>query len=104
LIGSSLEAEVRISAPDAVFAILERLAAELRYLFIVSAVKLERGGAGNGSSGMRVEVAKAPGQKCERCWNYSPRVGENPGYPTICERCTAALEEGGWTTAVKRAQ
>jgi isoleucyl-tRNA synthetase len=40
-----------------------------------------------------VRVARADGAKCERCWNYSIHVGENAAYPTICERCTAALAE-----------
>jgi isoleucyl-tRNA synthetase len=28
-----------------------------------------------------------------RCWNYSTDVGESAKYPTVCERCVAALEE-----------
>jgi isoleucyl-tRNA synthetase len=28
-----------------------------------------------------------------RCWNYSTRVGESQRYPTVCERCVAALDE-----------
>jgi isoleucyl-tRNA synthetase len=42
---------------------------------------------------MHVEVRRAPGEKCERCWNYSTHVGENKEFPTVCERCTAALTE-----------
>jgi isoleucyl-tRNA synthetase len=33
--------------------------------------------------------------KCERCWNYSTRVGEDKQYPTVCERCSAVLKEIG---------
>jgi isoleucyl-tRNA synthetase len=40
-----------------------------------------------------VQVLRADGKKCERCWNYSIHVGENERYPTVCERCTAALDE-----------
>jgi len=43
--------------------------------------------------GLEVTVQKADGEKCERCWNYSARVGENPRYPTVCERCTESLAE-----------
>ena len=92
-IGSGLEAAVRLSAPQAIYPVLQKYAAELRYVFIVSAVELERSPRGNGSAGIQVEVLKAPGAKCERCWNYSTQVGANPEYPTICERCTAALKE-----------
>jgi isoleucyl-tRNA synthetase len=38
-------------------------------------------------------VARAEGEKCERCWNYSARVGESARYPTACERCVPALAE-----------
>ena len=43
--------------------------------------------------GLEVTIQKAEGQKCERCWNYSVRVGENKRYPTICERCSDAIAE-----------
>jgi isoleucyl-tRNA synthetase len=91
LIGGSLEAQVTISAAEPVYSVLTRYKDQLRYLFIVSAVTLEQ--AGNGSSGVAVKVAKAAGQKCERCWNYSARVGEDAAYPTVCERCSAVLKE-----------
>jgi isoleucyl-tRNA synthetase len=40
-----------------------------------------------------VQVSKAPGEKCERCWNFSTHVGEDKNYPTVCERCSAVLKE-----------
>jgi isoleucyl-tRNA synthetase len=43
--------------------------------------------------GLTIEVRRAAGTKCDRCWTYSIRVGENSDYPTICERCVAALYE-----------
>ncbi len=43
--------------------------------------------------GLALRVIAAHGAKCERCWNYSTHVGENSRYPTVCERCTAALTE-----------
>ena len=42
-------------------------------------------------SALSVEVTKAEGEKCERCWNYSTHVGEDATYPTVCERCSANL-------------
>jgi isoleucyl-tRNA synthetase len=39
-------------------------------------------------------VARAPGDKCERCWNYSETVGQNPRYPTLDARCVEQVEEG----------
>jgi len=94
LIGTGLEAQVMLTASDPVYTVLSRHAAELRYLFIVSAVTLTPG-SGNGTGGVHVEVKKADGAKCERCWNYSTRVGEDKEYPTVCERCSAVLKEIG---------
>jgi isoleucyl-tRNA synthetase len=91
LIGGSLEAQVSISAPHALMPVLERHREHLRYLFIVSAVDFQEVPGGDGAAALAVRVTKAAGQKCERCWNYSLHVGENPEYPTICERCSEAL-------------
>ena len=94
LIGTSLEAQVQLTAADAVYSVLKRYADQFRYLFIVSAVTLVQG-SGNGSGAVSVQVAKADGKKCERCWNYSIHVGEDKSYPTVCERCSAVLKEIG---------
>jgi isoleucyl-tRNA synthetase len=91
-IGKSLEAQLALTASDPVYSVLQRYAGQLRYLFIVSAVSLVPG-SGNGTSGVHVEVRKADGTKCERCWNYSTRVGEDKTYPTVCERCSPVLKE-----------
>ena len=92
LIGTGLEAQVTVTAADPIYSVLSRHAGQLRYLFIVSAVTLVQG-SGNGTGGAHVEVKKADGLKCERCWNYSTRVGEDKAYPTVCERCSAVLKE-----------
>jgi isoleucyl-tRNA synthetase len=88
-IGSSLEAAVEVTASGKTYELLESYRDDLRYLFIVSQVSLTRTEAGEVS----VKVRRADGQKCERCWNYSTRVGESARYSTVCERCVAALEE-----------
>jgi isoleucyl-tRNA synthetase len=56
-------------------------------------VRLERSASGNGTGGLTVEVSKADGQKCERCWNFSTQVGADQQYPTVCERCAPVLRE-----------
>ena len=92
-IGSGLEAQIHLAAPNSIYPVLERYRDQLRYLFIVSDVVLEKGLASNGDAGLMITISKAPGQKCERCWNYSTHVGEDPNYPTVCERCSAVLGE-----------
>ncbi len=93
--GANLEAQVTVAAAEPVFSVLTRYQDRLRYLFIVSAVTLVQGTSGNGTGGVSVQVTKADGKKCERCWNYSTHVGEDSVYPTVCERCSAVLKEIG---------
>ncbi len=85
LIGSSLEAKVILTADKETTRFLLPYYEDLRYIFIVSQVEVHEDEA------LKVEVLKADGAKCERCWNYSVRVGESEKYPTVCERCVAAL-------------
>jgi isoleucyl-tRNA synthetase len=86
-IGSSLGARVALVAPGNTLKLLKSHESELRYIFIVSQVELREGDE------LAISVSNAAGEKCERCWNYSTRVGEFNRYPTACERCVAALEE-----------
>jgi isoleucyl-tRNA synthetase len=92
LIGSSLEAHVRLEANRATYELLEHHREELRYVFIVSQVSLALL-EDAADEELRVRVERAAGQKCERCWNYSTLVGEFTRYPTACERCVEALAE-----------
>ena len=92
-IGGNLEAQVKLTASDSLYRVLEKHKDDLRYLFIVSQVALERGISGNGQGNLAVEVSKAAGKKCERCWNYSTHVGEDAEYPTVCERCSPVLKQ-----------
>jgi isoleucyl-tRNA synthetase len=93
VIGSSLEARVEIAASGDTYRLLKRYLDDLRYIFIVSQVELTESADGAAGDGVDVKVARAEGQKCERCWNYSTRVGESTRYPTACERCVEALAE-----------
>ena len=93
MIGTGLEARVHVTAPAPLFALLKRHEDQLRYLFIVSAVETRLAAAPDGTGTVKIEVKKADGQKCERCWNYSTHVGEDRTNPTICERCSAVLKE-----------
>jgi isoleucyl-tRNA synthetase len=86
-IGSSLEAKVVLTTDAATTRLMLDYYDQLRYIFIVSQVEVHEGDA------FAVEIQKADGEKCERCWNYSTRVGEVMEYPTICERCNEALTE-----------
>jgi isoleucyl-tRNA synthetase len=87
-IGSSLEAKVTLEASGSALELLQKHQKDLRYLFIVSQVELREG-----KENVSITISPADGAKCERCWNYSTRVGESETFPTVCERCVAALSE-----------
>jgi isoleucyl-tRNA synthetase len=92
-IGGSLEAKVLLNGAHPEAALWRKYAASLPALFIVSRVEIVTPGDPSRSNEPCLGIAHADGAKCERCWNYSTRVGENAGYPTVCERCVAALSE-----------
>ena len=41
--------------------------------------------------GVAVVVNLADGEKCERCWQILPEVGENATHSTLCHRCADAV-------------
>ncbi|GLT91885.1 hypothetical protein SLE2022_097470 [Rubroshorea leprosula] len=108
LIGSSLDAKVYLYTPDAELSskLLERNAAKneedkLHRIFITSQAEvlqsLEDEFVKNipykgeylveGKYKFWIGVSRADGSKCERCWNYSPKVGSFAEHPTLCSRC-----------------
>ena len=40
---------------------------------------------------LAIDVIKADGEKCERCWNYRSYVGVHIEHPTLCDRCIEAV-------------
>ncbi|MCI9332239.1 MAG: isoleucine--tRNA ligase [Oscillibacter sp.] len=83
-IGKSLEAAVTLTVPEA-----EKWLAEtpgLADLLIVSQVTVNTG------SQTAVDVRKAEGGKCERCWKVLSSVGSDPDHPTLCPRCSSAVK------------
>ncbi len=89
LIGKSLEAQVEINdAGIGVAALMGRLE-DLRELLNVSQLKM----GSSSSEAPPLVIAKADGQKCERCWHWETDVGSNPEHPTLCGRCVQAVKE-----------
>ena len=87
LIGSGLDARVTVTANDETRTFLEGFGDNLRFVFIVSQVDLV------GGSTLSVSVARAEGEKCDRCWNYTTDVGVDPNYAGACARCVESLKE-----------
>lgn len=97
LVNSGLEAKILLNADLELKSKLKHYLPQLPGLFIVSQVDLFSAGKGDFTSdvvpSLEITVQRAEGKKCDRCWNFSTRVGENSRYPTICERCSEAIAE-----------
>ncbi len=91
-IGTSLGARVVLTASGPVAALLDRHRAELAMLFIVSELEL-RVKSSDGPDVVNVEVERAPGVKCDRCWRYVANVRTEPDWAGICDRCVEALAD-----------
>jgi isoleucyl-tRNA synthetase len=90
-IGSSLQAKVVLSPSDQDRALLEAYAAQLPMLFIVSEVEVHaKGGAAPGSE-THIEIGRATGVRCDRCWRYVPGVSAEPEWAGLCDRCRHAM-------------
>ena len=90
VIGASLEAKVTLSLGPDHYPLFMSIEDMLPSVFIVSQVELLEEG-----SGVAVRVEHATGAKCERCWNWSETVGQDPRVPEVDARCIRQLE-GGW--------
>jgi isoleucyl-tRNA synthetase len=88
VIGTSLGAAVTLGDAGETAALLRQHEADLPMLFIVSQVKLEE----RAGEIVDVMVARADGQKCDRCWRIVPDVSTEPGTEGLCSRCIGALE------------
>ncbi|MGI9142741.1 MAG: isoleucine--tRNA ligase, partial [Fluviibacter sp.] len=86
-VGSSLQAEITISADGATYDSLARIEDALHFVFITSQAKVEKQSA----SGLTFKVAASKHAKCDRCWHYREDVGASAEHPTICGRCVSNL-------------
>jgi isoleucyl-tRNA synthetase len=100
LIGNSLEAKVTLALAEVPCReLLEKYAAELATLFIVSEVVLldslkdDSAYVADKVAGLKINITAAEGEKCERCWNYSKAIGSDSAYPSACPRCAAVLKQ-----------
>jgi isoleucyl-tRNA synthetase len=84
LIGKSLEAKAVLAGASGVGA--HQL--ELRELLNVSQLEVSEAG-----SVLSATIAKAEGEKCERCWHWETDVGSHAEHPTLCGRCVEAVKQ-----------
>jgi isoleucyl-tRNA synthetase len=84
-IGSSLQAEVDIVAPENEHAALASLGDDLRLVLITSAARVSAGAERS------VRITRTAHPKCERCWHYRADMGADRAHPALCGRCVANL-------------
>ena len=82
VIGSSLQAAVRLHVPATEAALISGI--DLESLFITSAVEV----ASTDAATVQVEVARADGGKCARCWKILPEITQED---SICGRCDTVV-------------
>ena len=88
-VGSSLQANLAITAPAGDLQLLQSLGDDLKFIFITSQVSLAQGDA------LAIRVSPATASKCERCWHYRDDVGSHAEHPTLCGRCVSNLYGAG---------
>lgn len=88
-VGSSLQANVRLTAPAEDHALLASLGEDLKFVFITSAIELAQAEA------LAAQVTPSTAAKCERCWHWRDDVGHDPAHPGLCGRCTSNLFGAG---------
>jgi isoleucyl-tRNA synthetase len=99
LIGTSLEAAVDVYVPDGERRdLLDAYASTLASIGIISALTLHSSEAAPAEAmasdvipELKVQIRRAPGLKCVRCWHWQEDVGQHPEHPLLCGRCVARL-------------
>ncbi|MBN1913235.1 MAG: isoleucine--tRNA ligase [Candidatus Omnitrophica bacterium] len=90
-IGSSFDAKIILLTNHRNrYTFLSNLKDDLIEFFKVSQVMIEEA-AGLPEDDVAIEVLRAEGKKCARCWNYSQDVGSNEEHPLICAKCFSAI-------------
>ena len=90
VVGSSLQAELDVTATGDLYALLASLGDDLRFVSITSQARLNPASASD-TSGAEFKVSASTHKKCERCWHYRADVGSDSAHPEICSRCVSNL-------------
>lgn len=87
LIGKPLEATVYVTTDDQLIlsAAEGEGIAEIEEFLILSNLSIAKGAKG-------VTVGRTEAPKCERCWRHRDEVGSHAEHPTLCGRCTEAVQ------------
>lgn len=94
-IGHPLDATITLFSEGETLDFLKQIDSMLEDIFICSGVGVAEGDGNYGQSEafpkLRIEVKKAAGAKCPRCWHYREDIGKNTEFPEVCGRCAHQL-------------
>jgi isoleucyl-tRNA synthetase len=101
-IGAALDVEIELYVTQNDMEKLSAFANELRFLLIVSDVRVlsvhERPAdavpIGYGAAGYR-RILVSPHNKCTRCWHHRADVGTHAEHPELCGRCVSNVDGPG---------
>ncbi|OTQ27453.1 isoleucine--tRNA ligase [Gilliamella apicola] len=98
VIGGALEAVVTLYANEDIMATLAKLENELRFVLLTSQASVKPLQAAPAEAvqsdidGLKIEIAKAQGDKCPRCWHYTI---DNDPTTHLCKRCEENINGKG---------
>ncbi|SMM98195.1 Isoleucyl-tRNA synthetase [uncultured Candidatus Thioglobus sp.] len=100
IIGSSLGVEIDIFCEENIYAVLNELGDELRFVFITSYARIhslseKTQDCIEAGEGVFFKVTKSEHQKCVRCWHHRSDVGANDEHPELCGRCVENVAGDG---------
>ena len=93
VIGKSLEAKVTLQLPSDEMNSVQNHHSVIKEILNVSQLDWSEG------EQLDIQVSKAEGMKCKRCWHWELEVGSHPQHPEICNRCVEAVEAQTAATA-----
>lgn len=94
-IGHPLDALVKLFGEGTTLDFLTAVLPFLKEVLIVSDVEVAQGDGpyieSTAFEKLKINIEKAPGAKCPRCWNYSTDIGIDNRVPEVCGRCAGQL-------------
>ncbi len=97
-VGHSLDTCVTAYISKTLLDIIEAKKVDMREISIVSQLVLKDYSQKPSNiedciENMAINVEKAKGEKCERCWIYTEDLGTDTMYPNLCPRCSSVMKE-----------